>query len=162
MRWKSYCRICRYLLFMLLPVISPAQAQNARSAANEVPVSGTVKDKLGAPIPGVSVTIFGKTGKGSSSDEKGRFTIQADPKSTLVFSHINYIEQTVPVNNTIVLDVVLEAKEGNQNEVVVVGYGKSKRISLVGAQTSVNVSELKQPVANISTMLAGRIAGVGR
>ncbi|OQP57869.1 SusC/RagA family TonB-linked outer membrane protein [Niastella populi] len=160
MRWKSYRRISRYLLLLLLPAISATHAQTDRSANNEVPVSGTVKDKLGAPIAGVSITVFGKSGRGSSSDEQGRFTIQASAKATLVFSHINYTEQSVPVNNTIVLDVVMEAREGNQNEVVVVGYGKSKRISLVGAQTSVNVAELKQPVANISTMLAGRIAGI--
>lgn len=160
MRWKSYRRISRYLLLLLLPAISAAQGQQVRSGNNEVPVSGTVKDKLGAPIAGVSVTVFGKSGRGSSSDEKGHFTIQAGARSTLVFSHINYIEQSVPVNNTIVLEVLMEAREGNQNEVVVVGYGKSKRISLVGAQTSVNVAELKQPVANVSTMLAGRIAGI--
>jgi len=160
MRWITYRSVCRHLLFLLLPAISTAQAQTARPVANEVPISGIVKDKLGAPVAGVSVTVFGKTTKGSSSDDKGHFTIQAEARSTLIFSHVNYIEQSFPVNNTIVLEVVLEAKEGNQNEVVVVGYGKSKRISLVGAQTSVNVSELKQPVANISSMLAGRIAGI--
>jgi TonB-linked SusC/RagA family outer membrane protein len=159
MRWKSYRRISRYLLLLLWPAISVTYGQ-PRSGANEVAVQGTVKDKLGAPIAGVSVTVYGKTSRGSSTDDKGHFTIQAEAKGTLIFSHINYAEQSVPVNNTIVLEVVMEAKEGNQNEVVVVGYGKSKRISLVGAQTSVNVSELKQPVANISTMLAGRIAGI--
>lgn len=160
MRWKSYRSVCWCLLLFLAPVIAVAQAPSGRSGPNEVPVSGTVKDKLGAPVAGVSVTVFGKSNRGSTTDEKGHFSIQAEPKSTLVFSHINYMEQSVPVNNTIVLEVIMEAKEGNQNEVVVVGYGKSKRISLVGAQTSVNVAELKQPVANISTMLAGRIAGI--
>lgn len=150
----------RSLLFLLLIVFAEAGAQNTKPTTNEVPISGTVKDRLGSPILGVSVTVSGKPGKGSSTDAAGHFTIPAEPKSTLIFSHISYKEQPVPVNNTIVLEVIMDAKDGNQDEVVVVGYGKAKRISLVGAQTSVNVAELKQPVANMSTMLAGRIAGI--
>src|SRR5213075_1505462 len=46
------------------------------------------------------------------------------------------------------------------NEVVIVGFGEQRKISLVGSQSGVDVSELKQPVANLSTVLAGRIAGI--
>ncbi|MGV3766202.1 MAG: SusC/RagA family TonB-linked outer membrane protein [Chitinophagaceae bacterium] len=124
-------------------------------------IGGTVRDKLGSPISGVTVRVVGADSTtGVATDDMGKFSIKADPKGVLEFSHINYKTQTYPINSVIDLEVTLDAKEGNMNEVVVVGYGRQKRLNLVSAQSSVNVEDLKTPVANISAMLAGRIPGL--
>src|SRR5882762_9909387 len=97
---RTYTIVRRCLLFLLLITIAKADAQNAKPATNEVPVSGIVKDRLGATVADVSVTIQGKPGRGSKTDGAGHFSILAEPKSSLVFTHINYKEQVMPVNNT--------------------------------------------------------------
>ena len=124
-------------------------------------IGGTVRDKLGTPISGVTVRVAGADSTtGVATDDMGKFSIKADPKGTLEFSHINYKTLTYAINNVIDLDITMDGKEGNMNEVVVVAYGKQKRLNLVSSQSTVNVEELKTPVANVSAMLAGRIAGL--
>jgi TonB-linked SusC/RagA family outer membrane protein len=124
-----------------------------------IKITGTVKDKLSKPIPLVTVKEVGSA-QATVTDENGRFSITVDPKSLIEFSHVNYKTQVISVNNIIEWDIIMDAVEGNLNEVVVVGYGKQRKISQVGAQSNINVEELKLPVANLSTVLGGRISGV--
>jgi TonB-linked SusC/RagA family outer membrane protein len=83
-----------------------------------------------------------------------------DPRGTLQFTHVSYQPILLPIKGVIDLEIVLDEVVGSEGEVVVVGYGKQTKISLVGAQSTVVATELQQPVANLSTALAGRIAGV--
>src|SRR5689334_3036647 len=84
---RRNCKFVGHALFLLLLLAyAGADARNAKTTANEVPISGTVKDRLGSPIRGVSVTVSGKPGRGSSSDASGHFTIPAEPKATLIFA----------------------------------------------------------------------------
>lgn len=124
-----------------------------------ITISGVVKDKLGNPLPGVSIQIVGTT-KGTITDAAGKYNIQANPADSLQFSYIGYETQTLPVRNRVDLNVEMEAAEGSLNQVVVVGYGKQKKISMVGSQSSVEVAQLKLPTAKLNTVLAGRLAGV--
>jgi TonB-linked SusC/RagA family outer membrane protein len=82
--------------------------------------------------------------------------------SVLVFSYIGYATEKVPVGTQATIQVKMKAGVDKElAEVAVVGFGtRQRKISLVGAQSTVKASELKQPVANITTMLAGRVAGV--
>jgi len=144
--------LCLLLCFSLLAVGATAQ--------NTMRVSGVVKDRLDKVISDVSVTVQGNNKVGTTTNEKGEFTLQVSASDVLVFSYVGFIEVTRPVNNTIYFEVILDAKQGSQEEVVVVGFGKAKKLSLVGAQSTVNVTELKQPVANLSTVLAGRVSGI--
>ncbi len=161
MRWEILSQDQPVPAFICCRGHFATHAQTARSGGNEVPVSGTVKDKLGAPYRRRFNYCFRQIEPRKQLRRQRSLYHSGRSQSHPHFLHINYVELSYPVNNTIVLDVVMEAKEGNQNEVVVVkAMVNQKRISLVGAQTSVNVAELKQPVANISTMLAGRIAGI--
>lgn len=130
--------------------------------AQNVPVNitGTVKDKLNKPLEGVSVQIPG-TQKGTATDSSGHFAITLDnAKQQIRLSRVGYTAQITTINNSLTLDIVLEAEAGSMEEVVMVGYGKQKKISLVGAQSTVDVEDLKQPVANLSAALAGRISGL--
>ncbi|MDB5206382.1 MAG: TonB-dependent receptor [Flavisolibacter sp.] len=125
----------------------------------DVTIRGTVKDKLGAPLTGVTVSLASDATRRTATNAQGQFSISIPENGTLVFSSVGYKTQSIGVNS-LNMDVVMDAAEGNMDEVVVVGFGKAKKISIVGAQSSVDIDELKQPVANLSATLAGRIAGV--
>jgi TonB-linked SusC/RagA family outer membrane protein len=122
-------------------------------------ITGLIKDQMGNPLVGVSIQVVG-TNRGVLTDDNGHYTITVSPTDSLRFSYIGYVSQTRPVKNKVDINVTMEAKEGSLNQVVVVGYGKQKKISMVGAQSSVNVEALKLPVDNLNTVLAGRLAGV--
>lgn len=122
-------------------------------------ITGSIRDKAGNYLSGVSIKIVG-TSKGTVSDAVGNFSLQASKYDSLRFSAVGYIDQTIMVGNSHVLYITMEASSGSLNDVVVVGFGQQRKISLVGAQSTINPAELKQPVADLTTMLAGRISGV--
>lgn len=133
--------------------------QNTLANAANV-VTGTVKDGHGAPLPGVTVTIKGSY-SATSTDVNGKYTIAVpSSKSVLVFSFVGFENSEVPVGGQTVVNVVMKEAGNILNEVAVVGYGVQRKISLIGAQSTVNVEELKQPTSNITTVLAGRVSGV--
>ena len=125
----------------------------------EIQVTGHVKDGLGQPIQGASVMVMNST-KGTITDETGAFVISASKGDSLQFQQVGFVTQTVIIKDRIEFEITLEALSGGLNEVVVVGFGKQKKISQIGAQSTVKVEELKQPVANLSNVLAGRLAGL--
>jgi hypothetical protein len=124
-------------------------------------VSGVVIDDNNKPMSGVTVGVNGSPTM-TSTDANGRYKILVDSdNSVLVFSYIGYATQEIPAGNQSVINVRLKPGLGKDlEEVAVVAFGKQRKISLVGAQSTLNTSELKQPAADISSMLAGRIAGV--
>ena len=130
------------------------------SQAQEViKITGTIKDELNLPIPGVSITNT-KTGKTVSSTGTGKFEIQASRGDSLVARYVGYREYATVIKNIIDLNIVMLGAENSLNEVAVVGYGTQKKISVVGAQSTVNMEDIKLPIANLSAALAGRISGL--
>ncbi|RPE09755.1 TonB-dependent receptor [Chitinophaga lutea] len=127
--------------------------------AAKIRVAGLIKDKLGSPIIGVTVRVTGNTG-GTLSNTEGFYAIEVEPTDTLEFSFIGYETQRIAVRNKMDLNVTMEAKEGGLNEVVVVGFGAQKKISLVGAQSTIKPAELKQPGRSLTNALGGRLAGI--
>ncbi|RYZ61017.1 MAG: SusC/RagA family TonB-linked outer membrane protein, partial [Chitinophagaceae bacterium] len=134
-------------------------APDAKTFKAEIRITGTVRDRLGVPVQGVTVQVVGNTATTTTTDSAGKFAISIPENASLLFTAVGYKPQTIGVNS-LNMEVVMDAAEGNMQEVVVVGFGKAKKISIVGAQASVEVEELKQPVANLSATLSGRIAGV--
>lgn len=122
----------------------------------------TVKGKVtsgGLPLPGVSVIVEG-TKKGTSTDFEGAFVLNnVSAKSKLTFSYIGFKTTTqTAVNN---MQIVMIEDSQNLNEVVVVGYGTSKRKDITGAISSVKASELQdKPFTSIDQALIGKAAGV--
>ena len=111
-------------------------------------------------MPGVSVTIK-HTKIGTISTLQGDYTIKLPKRTdTLVFSFLGYAKQEIAVNDRHTIDVVLLDDKNDLNEVVVVAYGTQKKESMVSAITTINPKELKGPTSNLTTMLAGRIAGL--
>lgn len=124
-------------------------------------LTGKIVDEKDLALPGVSIKVKG-TDRGGISDEKGHYQIQINSDDeTLVFSFVGYKSQEIVVGDHKILDVKMEpAPQSELKEVAVVAYGTQKKISLVGAQSTIDVENLKQPVSDVTTLLAGQIAGV--
>lgn len=124
-------------------------------------VRGRVTSEKGDPLDGVSVTEKG-TSNGTMTNRNGQFTLLvADDSVTLQFSFIGYQSREVAVGKKAELSVTLQSLANDLTDVVVVAYGQRQRkIETLGAQSNLDVKDLKQPVANISTVLAGRISGL--
>lgn len=113
--------------------------------AQQQQVQGTVVDKAGEPLIGVTVQVVGQQG-GTVTDMDGHYSIKAAKGTQLKFSYIGFTEQIVKVNG-IQLDVTMNEDNQTLQEVVVVGYGVQKKESLTGAVTVVDSKVLKVRVA---------------
>ena len=123
-------------------------------------VTGVINDTSGNPIPGVSILLKG-TSQGTSSDFDGNYSITIPENAILVFSYIGYIQKEVSVLGKTGINVILEEDLTQLDEVVVVGYGKQKKVNLNGAvQTAIFKDEVNQPVTNSGQLLYGRFSGV--
>jgi len=125
-------------------------------------VEGTVFDaSTGEVLIGVNIRIKGTTSQGTITDTEGRFTIPVTGSQTeLLFSYIGYKEQTVEVGDLGVLTVKMQSDNEMLDEVVVVGAGTQKKVSITGAITSVEGITLKTPTSSLTNSLAGKLAGV--
>ncbi|WP_270089068.1 TonB-dependent receptor [Sphingobacterium sp. SYP-B4668] len=123
-------------------------------------ITGTVLDSLGNTLSGVTIVIVGKSGEGTKTDAKGHFELKAPLGSKLLFSYVGYNSQELTVANYSPLRIVLSPIQEALDEVVVVGFGTQRKIQTLGSQSTLSVADLKQPVANITTVLAGRISGL--
>ncbi len=125
-------------------------------------VTGKVTDTKGIPLPGVNVYEKQKPTHGVITRGDGTYSIKTDnSEAVLVFSFIGYNNQEVPVNGNEVLDVTLIESFINLDEVVSIGYGIQKKVSVTGAVSSIKTEEMGQiPATNLSNMLAGRVSGV--
>jgi TonB-linked SusC/RagA family outer membrane protein len=125
-----------------------------------IKVSGIVTDSKGLTLPGASVRIKG-TNKGVVTDSEGRFTIEADVNNILVVSFAGFVAKEIMVTGALSsLTVQLLDDTKGINEVVVVGYGKQKKLTITGAVTTVNVGDIMTPNRSLSNALAGKVAGV--
>jgi TonB-linked SusC/RagA family outer membrane protein len=125
-------------------------------------VEGTVlSDENGAAVPGVNVVLKG-TSNGTSTDADGRYSMNVpNEDATLVFSFIGYKSQEVKVGASTKIDVRLLPDVETLSEVIVVGYGETKKESLTSAISSVKGKEfVKSPQPNLSNAFAGRVSGV--
>lgn len=111
-------------------------------------------------LAGVTVSVKG-TKNSTQTDERGQFSINASPRATLVFSSVGFLPQEVGVNDKSSFTIRLQSSVQQMNEVVVVGYGSQKKVTVTGSVATVKGSELqKSPTVNLSNSLAGRLPGV--
>lgn len=122
-------------------------------------VSGTVKDKDGNPLSGVTVTVQNEN-KSTSTDANGKFSIAVSSSSSVLsFSFIGYTTKSVSASNA--KDVTLESSEDVLDEVVVVGYGTQKKSHLTSAVSQVDAKVLQnRPSPTITNMLQGAAPGL--
>ena len=125
-----------------------------------ITIKGTIKDPDGVPLLGASV-MEKNTNNGTITDFDGNYSITVSSQnSILVFSYVGLKSKELKVGTQTTIDIQLETDPLSLDEVVLVGYGTQKKISVVGAQSTIRTEELQQPVANLGTMLAGRISGL--
>jgi len=124
-------------------------------------LTGKVTDEAGNPLPGVSVLVKGTT-KGTSTNEEGQFSIAANPNDILVFSYVGFVSREIPYSNQNSLDIRLATDNTAMDEVVVVGYGTQKKISMTGAVSSVKIDEkiTNRALSNVSSALSGLMPGL--
>ncbi len=146
--------LCLLLLCVVLPGIAIAQ--------EPINVSGTVVTEGDVPLAGVTVQVQGSS-SGTSTDATGKFSIQAQPKSVLVFSYIGY-EPVEHVVTTGVQPIVITMNQGGgaMGEVVVTALGIRKESrALTYAMQQVSGEELtKVPQTNLMNSLSGKVAGM--
>ena len=158
-------------LISYIGVLAISEVSEAKSKPNEFitpitqekqkEVKGKVMDDLtGESIIGASV-IFQNTSIGTSTDLDGKFVLNyPGGTQTIIVSYMGYKSKQATINGPQVLTFNLEENTQELDEAVVVGYGSQRKVSVIGAITTIDVDELKVPTGQISNSLAGRLAGV--
>lgn len=144
-------RMLTLLLFALFTTTAFAQQKNIR---------GTVIDASGESLIGVNVSVKGTT-IGIITDMDGKYQLEVPANATLLFSYIGYQTQEIAVGNQSSINVTLKEDTQKLEEVVVVGYGVQKKVTVTGSVASVSGEELKaSPTTNLSNGMVGRMPGV--
>lgn len=140
------------LLLVLVAQVAFAQAKI---------ITGTVTDPNGEPILGATVAVE-NTAIGTSTDFDGKYSIEAEVGSTLVFTYVGYgtIEREVTAE-TDVINVVMKEATDLLNEVVITGYGSKVRPKSTAASSAVGAEEIENvPIASFEQILQGRAPGI--
>lgn len=142
---------------IIIKVNKSAVSQQKKSRT----ISGVVTDASdGTPIIGANIKVKGSN-TGVISDIDGNYSIQiTGSRVILEFSYIGYRKREIPVDDLGVINVKMESDNALLDEVVIVGAGTQKKVSVTGAITSVKGLELKSPSSSLTNSLAGKLAGV--
>ena len=148
----KYERVNRYIII---------SANNPNAGQQVENITGTVIDKQGAPLPGVTVIIKGTT-NGTVTNVDGKYVISDVPENaTLVFSFVGMKPQEILVGSQSIIDVTLADETIGLDEVIAIGYGTQKKRDVTGSVQSISSKELENiPVAQIAQKLQGKTAGV--
>ncbi len=124
-------------------------------------VTGVVTDPDdGSPLPGVSIIIRG-TSNGTLTGVNGEYTLSVAPDDVLQFSYVGYETTDVTVGNQSVINMRMSTDIAQLEEIVIVGYGEQKKVTVTGAVSAIKGKELtKSPSMNLGTSLSGRLPGL--
>ena len=119
-------------------------------------VTGEVTDQDGFGLPGVNILVLGTT-SGTTTDLEGRYELTVPGDATLRFSYTGFVSQEISVDNRSTINVELSSDANIMEEVVVVGYGSTKREAVTGAISTVGAEE----VTAITTPNIGKLSRGG-
>lgn len=124
-------------------------------------VTGRIVDEKGGPLANVNVLVKGTT-VGTITNEDGNFKLNVpEGKTVLVISSVGYKSIEYTLNSSNIVSIIMSPETSQLSDVVVVGYGTQKKVTVTGAVTQVKGTELaKSPNLNLSNSLAGRLPGV--
>ena len=139
-------------------------ASGITTGKNDAPqqkvVTGKVVDAKNNTLPGVNIIEKG-TNNGVVTSGDGKFSIGVSPSAVLVFSFVGYDSKEVAVGSQNTMVVTLEENVTGLDEVVVIGYGTTKKRDVTGSVSSLNSAVLQEvPSSNMILGLQGRAAGV--
>lgn len=148
-------------MISFLPLSTVLKAENDAVFViqqNKMKVVGVVVDMAGIPLTGVNIGVKNTT-EGAITDIDGKFSLNASPQSVLVISYIGYKRVEIPVKEN--MRVVLEENSQGLDEVVVIGYGVSRKSDLTGSVGHISSNTIvERQVVNPVDALSGKIAGV--
>lgn len=160
---QHFIQVCMLTAGLAMPIFSAslmAAGTPNPIVAQQQQVQGTVVDKTGEPLIGVTVQVVGQQG-GTVTDMDGHYSIKAAKGTQLKFSYIGFTEQTLKVTGN-TLNVTMDEDNQTLQEVVVVGYGVQKKESLTGAVAVVDAKAFqdKGSVSSPLQALQGAVPGV--
>lgn len=132
--------------------------------AQNLTVKGTITDVGNEPVIGVTITLQDNASYGTVTDIDGNYELTNVPRNAVLkFSYIGMITESIPVNGRTTIDVVLRSATEELDELVVVGYGVTKKVNLTASVSTINFEREMEgrPLVNISSSLAGMAAGLG-
>jgi len=142
-------------LFILMATLICLFSSFSAFAQNKINVHGTVIDKRGTTLPGVSIQID-QTKLGTSSNADGQFSITGQMGQTLIFTMVGYEPNRMIITNENPIQVTLLPASSLLDEVVVVGYGTQKRMDVTGAVGTISSKNIEsKPVLNTYQALQG-------
>jgi TonB-linked SusC/RagA family outer membrane protein len=144
-------------LYVLLPVL--LFIIGSVSAQQGMVRGRVVEQESGEPLPGVTIMIE-KSTRGVTTDIDGTFEIRAASTDKLIFSFLGMETQVIEVKDQRFIEVVMRQVTSELDEVTIVAFGKQKKESVIGSISTVSPKELKAPTSNLTTALAGKMAGV--
>ena len=157
--WKKIIRILSFFVLCLIMGMGISYAQTTQQQG--ITISGNVIDNAGDPMPGVSVFIPG-TNIGTATDINGAYSLLIpNEQVVLEFAYLGYITHRETAGNRRVINIELKEDIQRIEEVVVLGYGTQKKVTLSGAVSAMGTTELlKAPVPNVAHALAGNLSGI--
>lgn len=151
MKKTTYGKLLLLLVCSFLQIVAFAQERE---------ITGKVSDADGIPLPGVSIQIKGTT-QGTITDFDGNYNLTVPAGAVLVYSFIGCTTQEIPVDEQTEILVTLNEDIMELEEIVVTGYGVSKKSDLTGAMSSLGEEDFNNLVgASPEQMMEGRIPGV--
>lgn len=152
--------ILEKLKYMAFVVCLVALVPGSAYAQSIKEITGVVLEEDGnTPFIGANVVIKG-TSTGTITNVDGIFRINAKSTDVLIISFIGYEKQEIAVGDNTSLKIVLQPDAELLEEVVITAWGREKKTTVVGSVSTIRPKELKGPTSNLTTMLAGRVAGL--
>ncbi|HLT86408.1 MAG TPA: TonB-dependent receptor [Sphingobacterium sp.] len=136
-----------FIVMVFVPFLTFAQST----------VTGVVKNSAG-PLSGV--TISEKGGNAVQTDRNGRFSLSLSRNKELIFTSVGYVSQERTVKGGEELEIILQSSSQDINEVVVIGFGTTKKLTNTGAVSSIKGAEIRNvPTSSVQNALTGRLPG---
>jgi len=164
---KRITFFCLMLCFAPLSVIAtntvgvndPANINQNTVASEKKRITGRITDEKGEPLAGVSI-FENEISNGTITNSDGLYQINVSSGAFLNFSFIGFENNTARIGSSSVYDIILKEVVNKLEETVVVGYGVQRKISAIGSQSMLKMSDVKVPSASLSTVLIGRMSGI--
>ena len=149
-----------YIVYDRQIILTPSDVTSLSAAMQQLKITGTVTDKNG-PMPGVNVVVTGTT-LGTITDIAGKYSINVPQGAkSLTFTFMGMVPQEISIGTLTQINVTMTESAIGLEEVVVVGYGSQKKVSLTGSVGMVNVKEFEtRPITNVTQALQGKVPGL--
>ncbi|MFI0429579.1 SusC/RagA family TonB-linked outer membrane protein [Mariniflexile sp. HMF6888] len=140
-------------------LVSPNPLDNTKEQG--IPISGTISDSNGQPLPGANIIEKGTT-NGTQSDFDGNFSLNvSDKNATLVISYVGFLTQEVAIGNQTNIAITLVENAAALDEVVVIGYGTMKKADVTSSVATVKADDfIKGSVTDAGQLIQGKVAGL--